>query len=188
MLTLGIDPGTAATGFGLVRQCGDRLLQVGHGCILTSPAEAAHERLAKIYSGLKKLIDDYKPDMVAVERLYFGSNSKTALAVGQARGMVLLAAAERKIPISEYTPLEVKIAITGYGKAGKKQIQQMVKNLLNLSQFPKPDDAADALAVAICHLHSYKMLNFRIEAGGPSLAHLRRDFTAGQKNIHGARA
>lgn len=157
MLVLGVDPGIAATGFGLVKQQGDRLLQVDCGCISTSAKEVSQKRLAKIYQELRQLIEDYKPDVVAVERLYFGENSKTAMAVGQARGVILLAAAERKVSVSEYTPLEVKMALTGYGKADKKQIQQMVKTLLQLSEAPKPDDAADALAVAICHLHSYKL-------------------------------
>lgn len=157
MLTLGIDPGMAATGFGLVKQEGDRLQLVNCGCIVTAANEPSQKRLVKIYNDMKKLISDYNPDVVAVERLYFGENSKTAMLVGQARGIILLAAAERKVPVTEYTPLEVKIAITGYGKADKKQIQQMVKNLLGLSDLPRPDDAADALAVAICHLHSYKL-------------------------------
>ena len=157
MLTLGIDPGMAITGFGLVRQQGDRLLQVDYGCIKTSPKETHHNRLAKLYADIKALLNDFKPNVVAVERLYFGENSKTAMAVGQARGITLLAAAERKIELVEYTPLEVKMAVTGYGKADKKQVQQMVKTLLKLAAIPEPDDAADALAVAICHLHSYRL-------------------------------
>jgi crossover junction endodeoxyribonuclease RuvC len=157
MLTLGIDPGTAATGFGLVRQDGDRLLGIESGCISTSSKENTPERLGKIYHTLKVLIAKYHPDAVAVERLYFGENSKSAMAVGQARGMALLAAAEGKVPVSEYTPLEVKMAITGYGRAEKRQMQQMVRILLKLEEIPRPDDAADALAVAICHLHSLKL-------------------------------
>ncbi len=157
MLTLGIDPGTATTGYGLVRQQGDKLSFVGCGVIITTPKETSHERLRKIYQELKDLIVKYRPGTVAVERLYFGENSKTAMAVGQARGIVLLAAAEGKVAVSEYTPLEVKMALTGYGKAEKKQIQQMVRILLKLPEAPKPDDAADALAVAVCHLHSYKL-------------------------------
>lgn len=157
MLTLGIDPGTATTGFGLVRQQGDKLSHVSCGIITTSSKETSQGRLGKIYHELKSLIVRYKPDVVAVERLYFGENSKTAMAVGQSRGIVLLAAAEGRVPVSEYTPLEVKMALTGYGRAEKKQIQQMVRILLKLPGVPKPDDAADALAVAICHLHSHKM-------------------------------
>ena len=157
MLILGIDPGTATTGFGLVEQQGDKLVHVHCGCILTSPKETSQGRLAKIYSELKAIIGKHKPKAMAVERLYFGENSKTAMAVGQARGIVLLAAAEAKLAMYEYTPLEVKMAITGYGKAEKRQIQQMVRVLLRLTAVPKPDDAADALAVAICHLNSHKL-------------------------------
>jgi len=157
MLTLGIDPGTATTGFGLVRQIDDQLGYVQCGIITTTPKETSQDRLAIIYRRLKALIEKHRPAVVAVERLYFGENSKTAMAVGQARGIILLAAAESGIPVAEYTPLEVKLALTGYGKAEKKQIQQMVRVLLKLPDIPKPDDAADALAVAICHLHSHKL-------------------------------
>jgi crossover junction endodeoxyribonuclease RuvC len=156
MLTLGIDPGTATTGFGLVRQQNDKLSYVSCGCVITTPKETSQGRLAKIYHDIKELIAIHRPDCVAVERLFFGENTKTAMAVSQARGIVLLAAAEGKVRVAEYTPLEVKIALTGYGKAEKRQIQQMVRVMLKLSDIPKPDDAADALAVAICHLHSYK--------------------------------
>jgi crossover junction endodeoxyribonuclease RuvC len=159
VLVLGIDPGIASTGFGLVRQSGDRLLPVDCGCISTFSRASSQERLAKIYRELKELIIDYKPHAVALERIYFGANTKTAMGVGQARGIALLAAAERKIAVYEYTPLEIKLAVTGYGKADKYQVQQMVKTLLKLSEIPKPDDAADALAVAICHLQSYKLLS-----------------------------
>ncbi|MBN3033330.1 MAG: crossover junction endodeoxyribonuclease RuvC [Candidatus Saganbacteria bacterium] len=157
MLTLGIDPGTATTGFGLVRQQGDKLSYVSCGCVITTPKDSSHDRLAKIYHGIKELIGAHRPDCVAVERLFFGENTKTAMAVGQARGIALLAAAEAKVKVSEYTPVEVKIALTGYGKAEKRQIQQMVRVLLKLNDIPRPDDAADALAVAICHLHSHKL-------------------------------
>lgn len=157
MLTLGIDPGTATTGFGLVKEEGDRLFHINCGCITTTPKESSQDRLKKIYQEIKALIAKFKPDTVAVERLYFGENSKTAMAVGQARGMALLAAAEGKVHVAEYTPLEVKNAITGYGKAEKKQMQKMVQFLLRLTDPPKSDDAADALAVAICHLHSRRL-------------------------------
>jgi len=157
MLTLGIDPGTATTGYGLVRQAGKQLEHLSYGCILTASDEAPQARLGIIYKQLKALIVKYSPDVVAVERLFFGQNTKTAMAVGQARGIVLLAASECGVKIAEYTPLEVKLAITGYGKAEKKQVQQMVRVMLRLADIPKPDDAADALAVAITHLHSYKL-------------------------------
>ncbi|MDD4179228.1 MAG: crossover junction endodeoxyribonuclease RuvC [Candidatus Margulisbacteria bacterium] len=157
MLTLGIDPGTAITGYGLVRQQGDKLVHVSCGCIITTPKDSPQARLAKIYHEVKEIIAKYNPNIIAIERLYFGENTKTAMAVGQARGLSLLAAAEGKVPVYEYTPLEVKLALTGYGRAEKKQIQQMVRILLKLPDVPKPDDAADALAIAICHLNSYKL-------------------------------
>lgn len=157
MLTLGIDPGTAATGYGLVMQQGEKLLQIAYGCIRTSPKDNFQSRLGLIYQGIQKLILAHKPDAVAVEKLFFGQNSKTAMVVGQARGVILLAAMEQGRKIAEYTPLEVKMALTGYGRADKKQIQQMVRTLLGMQIIPKPDDAADALAIAICHLHSYRL-------------------------------
>lgn len=168
MLTLGIDPGTATTGYGLVRQGGKQLEQVSYGCIITASDEAPQARLGIIYKQLKALIAKYSPEVVAVERLFFGQNTKTAMAVGQSRGIVLLAAAESGVKIAEYTPLEVKLAITGYGKAEKKQVQQMVRVMLRLEDIPKPDDAADALAVAITHLHSYKMKERGMVAAGLS--------------------
>ena len=159
MLTLGIDPGTATTGYGLITEKRSKLVFIDHGIISTSKKESPQSRLRRIYSELKAIISEYKPKMIAIEKLYFGVNSKTAISVGQARGMSLLAAAEAKVPVTEYSPLEVKMAVTGYGKADKKQVQQMVKTLLRLSDLPKPDDAADALAIAICHVHSYKLAN-----------------------------
>ena len=161
MLTLGIDPGTATTGYGLITEKKDRLVFVDHGIISTSKKESSHGRLRNIYRGIKKVFIDFKPDAIAVEKLFFGVNSKTAISVGQARGIVLLVAAEMKIPLAEYTPLEVKMAVTGYGKADKRQVQQMVKTLLGLSFIPKPDDAADALAVAICHQHSHRLASLQ---------------------------
>lgn len=157
MLTLGIDPGTASTGFGLINERNDKLCFVECGVIKTSPKNTAQERLRQIYHEAKALFRRYQPGSVAVEKLFFGKNAKTAIKVGQARGIILLAAAEAGIEIAEYTPLEVKMALTGYGRADKKQIQQMVKTLLGLNFIPKPDDAADALAVAICHQHSYRL-------------------------------
>ncbi|MBU0630958.1 MAG: crossover junction endodeoxyribonuclease RuvC [Candidatus Margulisbacteria bacterium] len=157
MLTLGIDPGTATTGFGVVRQTEKGLLHIVNGCIKTSPKNSAESRLALIFRQVSELIKRYQPDYLAVERLFFGRNTTTAMAVGQARGMILLAAAQNKVALSEYTPLEVKMALTGYGRADKKQVQIMVKTLLKLPGLPKPDDAADALAIAICHLHSFRL-------------------------------
>lgn len=157
MLTLGIDPGTATTGYGLITEKSNKLVFVDHGVIKTTKKDTSQERLRKIHSGLKKLLQVYKPDAIAIEKLFFGVNKKTAIAVSQARGISLLVAAEFKTRVTEYTPLEVKMATTGYGKADKKQVQQMVKFILSLTEVPKPDDAADALAIAICHAHSYKL-------------------------------
>ena len=157
MLTLGIDPGTATLGWGFVEEDGAGLNLVCYGCVKTSPKSTASERLGILHSEIKSLVKKHKPDCLAVERLFFGANAKTAISVGQARGVVLLVAAEEGLPVAEYTPLEVKMAATGYGRADKNQMQQMVKALLKLDAIPKPDDAADALAVAICHLNSYKM-------------------------------
>jgi crossover junction endodeoxyribonuclease RuvC len=157
MLTLGIDPGTATTGWGLVEENGRGLQQISHGCVRTSPKKASSERLKQLFKELKAIIREHDPDHIAVEKLFFGKNVKTAISVGEARGVILLAASHAGVPISEYTPLQVKTAATGYGRAEKRQVQQMVKNLLGLNEIPRPDDAADALAVAICHLHSRKM-------------------------------
>lgn len=155
MLVLGIDPGTATTGYGLVLQRQDGTLeQLAHGVILTPANTPMPERLAKLYAELQELILLHRPAEAAVEKLFFQKNVKTALSVGQARGVVLLALAQSGLSIGEYTPNEIKQAVTGYGSAGKSQVQEMVKMLLGLPDRPKPDDAADALAVAICHLHS----------------------------------
>ena len=155
MLVLGIDPGTATTGYGLVRQLEDGSLQaVAHGAILTPAKTPMPERLASLYSQLNEIILLHRPDSAAVEKLFFSKNVKTALSVGQGRGIVLLALAQAGLQIGEYTPNEIKQAVTGYGNAGKVQMQEMVKMLLELDGRPKPDDAADALAVAICHLHN----------------------------------
>ena len=159
MLVLGIDPGTAITGYGLVKKGeGDDLTLVTYGAITTSSDWPLSERLRRIYRELTAVIEDQQPTAVAVEELFFSKNVRTALSVGQARGVVLLAAANAGLPIHEYTPLQVKQAITGYGRASKDQVQQMVKMLLALDSVPQPDDAADAIAVAICHIHSAKLI------------------------------
>jgi len=157
MLVLGIDPGTAITGYGLVRGEGDDLTLVAYGAITTSSDWPLPERLQRIYQELTALIEDQQPTVAAVEELFFSKNVRTALSVGQARGVALLAAANAGLPIHEYTPLQVKQAIAGYGRATKDQVQQMVKMLLALDCVPQPDDAADAIAVAICHIHSAKL-------------------------------
>jgi crossover junction endodeoxyribonuclease RuvC len=153
MRILGIDPGTATTGFGVIEAHGGKLRFVDAGIIKTLPEHSMPSRLSEIYVGLHELIDHYQPDCMAVELLYFATNVTTAISVGQARGVVLLAGAEHSLPIGEYTPLQVKQAVTGYGRADKKQIQEMVRTILGLDGIPKPDDAADGLAIAITHAH-----------------------------------
>lgn len=154
---LGIDPGTATTGFGIVRYEEGRLIPVDVGVLLTTPDMALPDRLKSIYDDINTLLDRYQPDSVATEKLFFDKNITNGIAVGAARGVILLAFAQRNLPWMEYTPMQVKSAVTGYGAAEKQQVQAMVVRLLNLVEVPKPDDAADALAVAICHAHSHKI-------------------------------
>jgi len=151
MIIIGIDPGTATTGFGVIEKNGQKIRVIDYGCILTPAKTPLHDRLDTIYDGLSEIVEKYQPDHLAVEELFFTNNAKTAIAVGQARGVILLAGKKSGLSVFEYTPLEVKMALTGYGRADKKQIQQMVKAILSLDEIPKPDDAADALAIAICH-------------------------------------
>jgi crossover junction endodeoxyribonuclease RuvC len=157
MLVLGIDPGTATTGYGLVRETerGDPEL-VAYGTILTPAGLDAEKRLVMLYDRLNELILLHHPDCGAVEKLFFRRNVTTAISVGQARGVTMLCMAQHAMSLAEYTPMEVKQAVSGYGGADKKQVQVMVKAILNMDELPKPDDAADALAIAICHLHSYR--------------------------------
>ncbi|MDD5043765.1 MAG: crossover junction endodeoxyribonuclease RuvC [Patescibacteria group bacterium] len=150
MVILGIDPGFAITGFGLLKKQGVDLTHLSHGCIRTDKGENFCLRLKKLNQELNKLIKKHRPDCLAIEELFFCKNAKTALNVGQARGAIILAAINNNLPIYEYTPLEVKQALTGYGRADKNQVQQMVKIILKLKDIPRPDDAADALAVAFC--------------------------------------
>ncbi len=157
MLVLGIDPGTATTGYGLVRETETGPALVAYGTIQTPAGAPMPDRLRTIYHELKQLLALHGPDTAAVEKLFFQRNVSTAMSVGQARGVALLALAEAGVSVGEYTPRDVKLAVAGYGGADKPQMQQMVRAILNLSEVPKPDDAADALAVAICHLHSMKM-------------------------------
>lgn len=154
MLVLGIDPGTAITGYALVDNPGDQLNLVECGVIRTSPDQPMALRLRIIFRELTSLIVRFHPEAVAVEELFFSRNVTTALAVGQARGVVLLTAAEADLPVFEYKPQAVKQAIVGYGGADKAQVQQMVRILLGLEQIPRPDDAADAVAIAVCHHHT----------------------------------
>ena len=158
MLVIGIDPGTAITGYGLVKERDDGSLEViDFGVIVTPKESPMPRRLLVLYRCLKQLLILHQPQSCAVEKLFFQRNVRTALTVGQARGVVLLALTEADLPIGEYTPLEVKQAIAGYGGADKNQVQQMVKAILNLDSVPQPDDAADALAIAICHIHSARL-------------------------------
>jgi len=158
MLVIGIDPGTAITGYGLIRENEDGSLEaVDYGAVETSPGVEPHLRLLDLFRSLRDILRTHKPHSAAVEKLYFSRNVRTAISVGQGRGVALLSLAEAGLPVFEYTPLEVKQAVAGYGGADKNQVQQMVRVLLNLDVIPDPDDAADALAVAICHLHSRKM-------------------------------
>jgi len=155
VFALGIDPGTATTGYGFVRLERDgSLLAVKYGVITTPKDTPAPERLVLLYDQLAGLLNEYKPDTVAVEKLFFQRNVTTAIAVGQARGVMLLALAKAGLDVFEYTPNEIKQAVAGYGSAGKRQMQEMVRVLLAIDDIPRPDDAADALAVAITHLHT----------------------------------
>jgi crossover junction endodeoxyribonuclease RuvC len=157
VIILGIDPGTATTGYGLVREQDDRLALVECGVITTGAGQALPLRLQAIYQGLANLVRRHQPDSAAVEELFFSRNARTALAVGHARGVALLALADAGLPIAEYKPMQVKQAITGYGGADKQQVQEMVRLLLDLESAPQPDDAADAVAIAICHVHASRL-------------------------------
>ena len=161
MIILGIDPGTATTGYGVIDFQSGKYKVIDCGCIFTSQKTKHSKRLSEIYDSLDEIIKQEKPDAVAVEELFFINNVKTAMKVGEARGVCLLVAEQNGVPLFEYTPLEVKQSLTGYGKADKKQIQTMVKMLLKLKAIPKPDDMADALAIAMTHAQhckSYKVI------------------------------
>jgi crossover junction endodeoxyribonuclease RuvC len=150
VIILGIDPGTAAMGYGVIERNGGRLRAIDHGCLVTSPDLPMPDRLLAIHGLLDDLLSLHQPAIVAVERLFFSRNAQTAMAVGQARGVVLLAAAQHGKPVREATPNEVKSAIAGYGAADKEQVQRMVQLVLGMAELPRPDDAADALAIAVC--------------------------------------
>ncbi|MFP3854011.1 MAG: crossover junction endodeoxyribonuclease RuvC [Anaerolineales bacterium] len=155
VLAIGIDPGTATTGYGLVRMEPDASLHlIDYGVIRTSSKSDMPERLIQLYQALEEVISEHQPRTSAVEKLFFQRNVTSALSVGQARGVAMLALAEAQVPVGEYTPMEIKQAVAGYGGADKRQIQLMVQRLLHMEEQPSPDDAADALAVAICHLQS----------------------------------
>jgi crossover junction endodeoxyribonuclease RuvC len=165
VLVLGIDPGTATTGYGLVREQDQELHLKGYGVIITPAKQQLHQRLQTIYSDLTALIQEHQPEVAAVEELFFSRNARTALSVGHARGVVLLALAHAGLPVFEYKPLEIKQAVAGYGGADKRQVQEMVRMLLSLDHVPQPDDAADGVAVAVCHIHSARMASLLADAG-----------------------
>ena len=154
MRILGIDPGYAIMGYGIVDRVGNRFTPVVYGSLMTDKDMPMPDRLKHLYCGMTELIAAYRPEVASIEELFFNQNTTTALLVGQARGVAILACANSDVEIYEYTPLQIKQGLVGYGRAEKKQVQQMVKSILNLKDVPKPDDTADALAAAICHGHS----------------------------------
>jgi crossover junction endodeoxyribonuclease RuvC len=156
MIIIGVDPGLATTGYGIIKKLKKKKIKGGdfkclnYGLIQTKPSFSSAERLKTINKELNKLINKYRPEVLAVENVYFFRNLKTAFPVSQAKGVILLSAANKNVPVYEFTPLQIKMAIVGYGRAEKRQVQEMIKKMLNLKELPKPDDAADALAVALC--------------------------------------
>lgn len=157
MRVLGIDPGIATTGIGILDKAGNKSQLVHYTAILTPAHCPLEQRLGQLYAELCGILDEYTPTTAAVEELFFNTNAKTALIVGQARGVILLAIHRYGLPVTSYTPVQVKMGVSGYGHADKRQVQTMVKQLLGLPSIPKPDDAADALAIAICHAHSIRL-------------------------------
>lgn len=164
MLVLGIDPGLATTGYGFVEGDGQALEAVAYGVLRTPAKTPIAERLVILHDALTALLDRYNPDVVAMEELFFSTNARTAMVVGEARGVLLLTVAQAGLAICEYTPLQIKQAITGYGQADKRQVQEMVRLLLSLNEIPRPDDAADGLAVSICHHHSSRLSRLLAQA------------------------
>ena len=163
MIILGIDPGIATVGFGVVDFTNNKFKTIDYGAVITKPGIPFPRRLEQVYDGITQLCIKYRPDAMSVEELFFNTNVKTAIAVGHARGVIILAAKKSLVSVYEYTPLQVKQAVVGYGRAEKKQVQEMVKVILNLTSVPKPDDTADALALAICHAHSTGSLLSKIQ-------------------------
>lgn len=165
MVIMGIDPGFAITGYGIVKYEGNKFSVIDYGAITTEASMVLSKRLLILNNELEAIIDKHKPDFISVEELFFNKNIKTALNVGHGRGVALLAGAKAGIEVFEYTPLQVKQSVVGYGRAEKSQMQQMIKVILNLPKIPKPDDVADALAVAVCHGHSYRMNSIGMRSG-----------------------
>lgn len=154
MRILGIDPGFAITGYSIIDYQGNKFKLIDSGAVKTKAGESFPLRLTKIYDDLSMIIDEYKPDAISVEELFFNNNVKTAINVAQARGVVLVVGCQKQIPTYEYTPLQIKQAVAGYGRADKIQVQKMVKSILNVEKLPKLDDTTDSMAAAICHAHS----------------------------------
>ena len=166
LVILGIDPGYAIVGYGVIDYNSNRFNVLKYGAVTTDAGEKFSSRLATIYDDIDGIIKRCKPDVLSIEKLYFNTNTTTAIDVAQARGVILLAATHNNIPVFEYTPLQVKSAVTGYGRAEKKQVMDMIKHILGLEKVPKPDDTADALALAICHAHSSGSLYGKLSSGG----------------------
>lgn len=164
MRVMGIDPGSLCTGYGIVEETGGRLTSVHFGSIASKAKSPFEQRLKSIYDGLASMIEEFQPDAIAVEDIFFAANAKSTIKLGQTRGVALLAAAQAEITLAEYTPLEVKQSVVGYGRADKRQVRDMVTAILKLQQKPEPLDVSDALAIAICHLHTYKA-KARLKAG-----------------------
>ncbi|MEF9969764.1 MAG: crossover junction endodeoxyribonuclease RuvC [Ruthenibacterium sp.] len=162
MRILGIDPGYAIVGFGTLDYTANRFTTLQYGAITTQAHTAFEDRLCEVFDDMTQLLENTKPDALAIETLFFQSNQKTVMAVAEARGVILLAARKAQVPIFEYTPLQVKQSVSGYGKATKKQVQEMTKTILRLDKIPKPDDTADALAMAICHAYSYRSKQYGV--------------------------
>ena len=156
MRVLGIDPGFAITGYSIIDYIGNKFKLIDSGAVLTKAGVSFPQRLTKIYDDLNLIIDQYNPDAIAVEELFFNQNTKTAINVAQARGIILIVGCKRGIPTFEYTPLQVKQAVTGYGRADKMQVQRMVQSILKVDKVPKLDDITDSMAIGICHAHSQK--------------------------------
>ena len=172
MRILGIDPGYAILGYGILDMKGNHFSVVTYGSLITDAAMDMPSRLCVLHDGISRIIDEYQPEEASIEELFFNNNAKTAILVGEARGVAVLACAKKGLKINEYTPLQIKQAITGYGRAEKRQVMEMTKTMLHLQRMPRPDDAADALALAICHAHTegsqlvrQRLQKFEVDAG-----------------------